>query len=261
MATTPIKVFDSSGAHVGYLRNRQYWWFELQFPHSFELFDLDPFYEDIYFENDHVFPDVIKQYVDSVLDYGRRLTGRPVTSVLEVGSGGGWFTREFLNRGIDLVAIEGSRAGIAKSTERGVPSDRLVHHDLRRPIQLGRRFDVAVCTEVAEHLECPFSGQLVQTLVDHSDVIWFSFEPPGTNEAHYHHCNEQPAKFWLNLFKFHDYRAVKIPDALCAQLSQRGKYIFCGRNIIIPPDMASVTTFSSWTSAGENMAEGDSWKK
>jgi hypothetical protein len=78
---------------------------------------------------------------------------------------------------------------------------------------------------------------LVQTLVSHSDVVWFSFEPPGTNEAHYHHSNEQPAKFWLNLFRFHDYRAIELPNELTQLLALRGTHVFCAPSVSIPPDL------------------------
>ncbi|OFW45063.1 MAG: hypothetical protein A3J29_03405 [Acidobacteria bacterium RIFCSPLOWO2_12_FULL_67_14b] len=240
MGTTRVDVWDRSGADTGYLRNRQHWWFDPAFPHAFELFDLDGFYEENYFRTDHVGPAAVQAYVDAVLAYGQRLTGAPIGEVLEAGCGGGWFTKGFLDRGLDVVAIEGTRAGIARTLARGVPADRLIRHDLRRPLALVRRFQVATCTEVAEHIECPFAGQLVQTLVDHADVIWFSFEAPGTNEAHYHHTNEQPARFWINLFAFHDYTAIEIPPAIRESTESRGSYIFCGPAIRIPTDLSQV---------------------
>jgi SAM-dependent methyltransferase len=208
MTTTEVRVLDEQGDDRGYLKQRQNWWFDPAFPHSFELFDLDAFYEEPYYASDHVGPDTVRAYVDAVLHYGERLRGRPVRSVLECGCAGGWFTEEFLRRGIDVFAVEGSSAGVQRTRARGVPAKNVQQHDLRRPLQLERRFDIAVCTEVAEHIECPFSGQLVQNLVSHSDVVWFSFEPPDTNEAKYHHSNEQPAMFWINLFRFYGYQAI-----------------------------------------------------
>lgn len=260
MKTASVKVYNDQGSDTGYLQNRQNWWFDPRFPHAFELFDLDSFYEDNYFREDHVDSRVVKRYVDSVLHYGQQMIQAPVTSVLETGSGGGWFTKEFVDRGIDIVAIEGTRVGLAKTIQRGVPEQRLIRHDLRRPLQLGRRFDVAVCTEVAEHLECPFAGQLVQTLVDHADVIWFSFEAPGTNEAHYHHSNEQPPKFWINLFKFHDYEVVEIPADLRAELASRGRYIFCSPRVTIPSQVTHLSFESVSASLGGAMQRESSAK-
>jgi SAM-dependent methyltransferase len=237
MTTTEVKVLDEQGTDQGYLRTRQNWWFDPTFPHAFELFDLDAFYEESYYATDHVSHDTVCAYVDAVLQYGARLLGRPVQSVLECGCAGGWFTEEFVKRGVDVFAVEGSRAGVKRTLSRGVPTERLRRHDLRRPLQLDRRFDVAICTEVAEHVECPFSGQLVQNLVSHSDLVWFSFEEPDTNEAHYHHSNEQPAKFWLNLFRFYDYRVIELPAEVGRIVGDRGTHIFCAPNINIPGDV------------------------
>jgi hypothetical protein len=247
MEALKVRIFDELGTDRGYLQNQQNWWFEPGFPHAFELFDLDSFYEENYFKNDHVGADTVKRYADAVLTYGQQLIRAPVLSILEAGCGGGWFTKEFYDRGIDIVAIEGTRVGVDKAIQRGVPPQRITHHDLRRPLQIGRRFQIAVCTEVAEHIECPFAAQLIQTLVDHSDIIWFSFEPPGGNEAHYHHCNEQPLKFWSNLFNFHGYARIELPSQLSDALESRGKYIFCSSHVSIPADLVKRTIESSPT--------------
>lgn len=233
-------MLDEQGTDRGYLRQRQNWWFDPSFPHSFELFDLDSFYEERYYEADHVNADIVRAYVDAVLHYGERLRGAPVRSVLECGCAGGWFTEEFLARGIDVFAVEGSSAGVKRALARGVPAKNLQQHDLRRPLDLKRRFDIAVCTEVAEHIECPFSSQLIQNLVSHSDVVWFSFEPPDTNEPHYHHSNEQPAKFWLNLFRFFGYHAIELPAEVGRVVGERGTHVFCSADIAIPSDIHAV---------------------
>jgi SAM-dependent methyltransferase len=237
MATTEVKVLDEQGMDKGYLKAKQNWWFDPAFPHAFELFDLDAFYETSYYAADHVNHETVCAYVDAVLEYGERLLGRPVESVLECGCAGGWFTQQFMNLGVDVFAVEGSSAGLSRALSRGIAAERLHKHDLRRPLQLDRRFDVAICTEVAEHVECPFSSQLIQNLVTHSDVVWFSFEPPDTNEAHYHHSNEQPAKFWINLFRFYDYSAIELPAEVGRMVGDRGTHIFCAANISVPSDL------------------------
>jgi len=175
--------------------------------------------------------------------------------VLEAGCGGGWFTKEFMDRKIDILALEGTKAGLAQTARKGIPPERLLKHDLRLPLDLNRRFQVAVCTEVAEHIECPFAGQLVKTLTNHADVVWFSFEPPGTNDPHYHHCNEQPFKFWLNLFKFYGYQAAEIPDELVQKLAGRGRYIFYNANVDLPAGLARADSTSSSVALGQPVSE------
>ncbi len=224
----------AGGKDVGYLGDNQKWWFDSTFEHSFTLFDLDAFYPDNYFENDHVGATVVKHYVDFVLEYGLLMLGREVQSILEMGCAGGWFTNEFLRRSIDIIAVEGTVAGVKKAVKRGVPPELIVRHDLRQPLDLQRKFDLVLCTEVAEHIECPFSGQLISNLVNHSDLVWFSFEGPGGNEAAYHHCNEQPAKFWRNLFRYYGYNMLLLPESVTTSVEGRGKYICNSERLSVP---------------------------
>ena len=228
--TSKVRVYEN-GQEKGWLGGNQRWWFDPAFAHSFSIFDLDSFYDENYFKVDHVGPETVTRYVDYVLAFGEELLGRPVQSVLEAGCAGGWFTEELVRRGIDVVALEGTHVGYDKTIARGVPASRVIRHDLRLPLSLGREFDMALCTEVAEHIECPFSSQLVQNLVNHSQLVWFSFEEPSTNDAHYHHCNEQPEPFWVNLFRFYGYRMRRLPAEVTAAIDFRGRMIFCGPRI------------------------------
>lgn len=230
--TSRVEVFRD-GVDTGYLGNHQNWWFDPSFEHSFSIFDLDGFYEGTYFENDHVGPEVVTNYVDHVLFYGREFLGRDVESVLELGCGGGWFTEEFLRRGLDVQAVEGSREGYERALKRGVPPERLTRHDLRQPLDMGRTFDIAVCTEVAEHIECPFSSQLIANVTRHAKLAWFSFEEPATNAAHYHHCNEQPARFWEQLFRYYGFEPLWLPADVMVSVELRGNAVFHARDLLV----------------------------
>jgi len=241
--TTKVRV-NENGASKGWLGDNQRWWFDPSFAHAFSIFDLDSFYDATYFAEDHVRPETVTRYVDHVLAFGAELLGRPVTSVLEAGCAGGWFTEELIRRQIDVVAIEGTQSGYDRTVARGVPRSRVIRHDLRQPLALGRQFDMALCTEVAEHIECPFSSQLVQNLVNHSQLVWFSFEEPSTNDAHYHHSNEQPELFWINLFRFYGYRMRRLPVEVTRAIEDRGRMIFCGPVAApsIPEDWSAAIT-------------------
>ena len=241
MRTDKIQTYNN-GVDVGYLGDNQTWWFDPSFEHSFTIFDLDTFYPDAYFENDHVGVETVQNYVNYVLEYGRLLLGRDVQSVLEIGCAGGWFTNEFIKRGIDIIAVEGTIAGVAKAIKRGVPPEMVIKHDLRQPWHLNRKFDVVLCTEVAEHIECPFSSQLVNNLVRHADFVWFSFEEPGTNEAAYHHCNEQPVKFWRNLFRYYNFRMLPLPPTVITAVETRGKCICCAETLQVPSTIVDTST-------------------
>ncbi|MBT5873253.1 MAG: methyltransferase domain-containing protein [Candidatus Latescibacteria bacterium] len=159
--TTKVEIFKEDTDH-GFLGANQNWWFDPSFEHAFSIFDLDGFYPDQYFEADHVNSEVVNNYVTAVLNLGQMILEREVTSILEVGSGGGWFTEAFIKKGIDCFAIEGTKAGYDKCLARGIPEKCIMRHDVRMPIVLDRKFDMVLCTEVAEHIEPPFSSQLVE---------------------------------------------------------------------------------------------------
>jgi 2-polyprenyl-3-methyl-5-hydroxy-6-metoxy-1,4-benzoquinol methylase len=152
----------------------------------------------------------VTQYVDLVLEYGKKFLGRDVSTILELGCGTGWITEEFRARGVDIVGIEGSTHAVNwASAFRHVS---VIQHDLRRPLDLDRTFDLVVCTETAEHLECPFSSVLVDTMTKHSNLVWFSSDGKSMAEAHYAHMNEQPITFWQHLFKFFGYHMFFLPN-------------------------------------------------
>jgi hypothetical protein len=79
--------------------------------------------------------------------------------------------------------------------------------DLTRPWNLGRKYDLVICLEVAEHLPDSASDLLVETLTKHGDVIIFSAAIPG--QGGQNHVNEQWTSYWQNKFSklgfyFHD---------------------------------------------------------
>jgi len=256
MKTSNVPIY-SKGKDKGSLGYGINWWFNPNFSHSFSIFNLNSFYQNDYFKNDHVNHAVVKKYVNYILEYGSVLLGRKLLTVLEVGSGGGWFTKEFIKRKIDILAIEGSKIGVEKTKNKIGKKyfKKVLEHDLRLPIDLKRHFDIAVCTEVAEHIEPPFSSQLVQTLTNNSKIIWFSFEKPFTNKQHYHHSNEQPEKFWQNLFQFYDFYMIKLPKKLIEDIESRGGYIFYHKSLNIPQKMRQylVLNLKSYENSKKNI--------
>jgi len=216
------------GEDNGWL-TKQNFWFDPNHEHGFAIQDLNGLYPEKYFESDHVKPETIENYCRLVPEFYEKITGQALNSIIEVGSGGGWFTKSFQDAGFEIVGLEGTEAGYNACKTRGI---KLVgRSDFRVPIKFNRRSDIALCTEVAEHIEPPFSATLIKSLCDASDLVWFSFEEPNTNEAHVHHCNEMPAKFWINLFDFYGYGAYKLPDWVYDQCEGRGMYIFYNKSV------------------------------
>ncbi len=89
-----IQIFDQSGNDHGWIGNNQSWWFDVTHPDSYEIFDLDSFYETNYFKHDHVGQDVVQNYVFYVKYFYNKICNKELNSVFEVGCAGGWFTKD-----------------------------------------------------------------------------------------------------------------------------------------------------------------------
>jgi SAM-dependent methyltransferase len=118
------------------------------------------------------------------------------SSVLDVGCGTGSWSRAALDAGVpDVVGIDGIEPSPAHLR---IPQSCFMVRDLTKPVDLGRRFDLAICLEVAEHLELEHAETLIQTLARHSDCIVFSAAAPG--QPGQHHVNCEPPSAWQKRF-------------------------------------------------------------
>ncbi|HET8538439.1 MAG TPA: methyltransferase domain-containing protein [Anaeromyxobacter sp.] len=130
-------------------------------------------------------------------------------SVLDVGCGRGVWLEAWRRRGVEIaVGVDG--AYVDPATLR-IPRDAFVAADLSRPLDLGRRFDLVECLEVAEHLDPSAADTLVASLVRHGDVVLFSAATPGQGGEH--HVNEQPLTYWIGKFAAAGLAALDYPRA------------------------------------------------
>lgn len=117
-------------------------------------------------------------------------------SMLDVGCGNGTWLVAARQLGMqDLFGVD------AQAPEPGkwpLSKDQFCIKDLTQPFTLGRKFDMAICLEVAEHLPPTSASNLIDTLVKHSDLIVFSAAIPG-QEGDRHINNREPG-YWQQLF-------------------------------------------------------------
>jgi SAM-dependent methyltransferase len=116
-------------------------------------------------------------------------------SVLDVGCGTGVSLDYFTNKGIAVRGLEGSALAISKARQ----PELIRQHDLSESIDLGERFDLVWCFEVAEHIHPRHVAALLETLTNHSDRILLSAARPG--QGGLGHLNEQPPGYWIGLMK------------------------------------------------------------
>ena len=122
-------------------------------------------------------------------------------SIVDFGCGGGLWLAEVLRqkKEIDILGMDGY---YAKQSIR-IPEDKFMAVDLRKPIFLERKFDLAISTEVAEHLEEQYADVLVDSMTRAADEILFSAAVPG--QLGTHHINEQWQSYWIDKFEERGY--------------------------------------------------------
>jgi SAM-dependent methyltransferase len=135
----------------------------------------------------------------------------PFRSVVDVGCGVGTWLDVWRERGAgEIFGLEGSWLD---PEDLVIPRERFRHHDLTRPVELDRRFDLVVSLEVAEHLAEDRAETFVESLTRLGPVVLFSAAVPFQGGRH--HVNEQWPEYWAELF---DRRGYAVADPLRPRL-------------------------------------------
>jgi SAM-dependent methyltransferase len=122
-------------------------------------------------------------------------------SIVDLGCGAGHWLAAAIEIGItDVQGIEGEWI---LGAELAIPRDQLLIHDLTKPLHVGRKFDLALSLEVAEHLPASAAALLVKSICASADRVLFSAAVPGQGGRH--HLNEQWPSYWANLFAAEGY--------------------------------------------------------
>jgi hypothetical protein len=126
-------------------------------------------------------------------------------SVIDVGCCLGAWTSRLKAAGVPVVqGIDGDWA--KDHPEQTLKGDDFIVADLRCPINLKKRYDLAICLEVGEHLPEARAGVIVKTLTTASDTILFSAATP--NQGGTFHINEKHIQWWEEKFSRHNYRRI-----------------------------------------------------
>jgi hypothetical protein len=137
-----------------------------------------------------------------------------VSSVVQVGIGAGAWLAEAGRLGIETVA--GVDGPWAPPDAEWPPGIDLIVADYTAGFDLGRRWDLCLCIEVAEHLPVSRAPSFVADLTRMAPVVAFSAAIPGQGGEG--HINEQWPHYWERLFAASGYRMV---DALRRSLWRR----------------------------------------
>ncbi len=122
-------------------------------------------------------------------------------SVIDIGCGTGVWLSIFKDYGIDdIYGIDGE--WVDKSSIL-IDQDHFLTIDLNNIFDLKRRFDLALCLEVAEHLPRKSASGLVSSLTKLASIILFSAAIPY--QGGHNHINEQWPTYWVEHFSRHGF--------------------------------------------------------
>lgn len=122
-------------------------------------------------------------------------------SAIDFGCGTGhWLAG--LQSSIPTVEVIGINEQARADAGHFLRADQFRYADLRETVDFKRKFDLAVCVEVAEHLPESAADTLVRSITRHSDVVVFSAGIPHQDPTHE---NEQWPDYWIKKFAEHDF--------------------------------------------------------
>jgi SAM-dependent methyltransferase len=128
------------------------------------------------------------------------------SSVVDVGCGTGDWLASFCAGGVaDVLGVDGA---YVPRDRLAIPEERFLAHDLTEPLRLERRYDLAVCLEVAEHLPEAAADALVEGLVAAAPLVLFGAAIPDQRGEG--HVNEQWQGWWAARFAAHGLEPIDI---------------------------------------------------
>ncbi|MGO9303378.1 MAG: class I SAM-dependent methyltransferase [Candidatus Korobacteraceae bacterium] len=122
-------------------------------------------------------------------------------SVVDVGCGLGTWLKVFQENGI--IEIRGFDGDYVDQSRLMIDPTNFTKVDLTRPLNVDRRYDLAICVEVAEHLPERSARYLIRGLTSLAPAVVFSAAIPG--QGGLHHLNLQWPPYWQGLFAEHQY--------------------------------------------------------
>jgi hypothetical protein len=156
--------------------------------------------------------------------------------LLDLGAGCGVYSHSFMEKGVQVVAIDGA----APPAEHSYPVP-VQARDLTVPFEnVWGAFDLALCLEVAEHIPEPLADTFLDNILRFSDRLVLSAAQP--NQGGHHHVNEQPKRYWVAKLaaKGFSYNRRETGRVLTALTAARPPYMWMVEQISVY-DRAKIT--------------------
>jgi SAM-dependent methyltransferase len=132
---------------------------------------------------------------------GSVLEGSSAGSVLDVGCGRGVWLAVW--KGIGAHRVQGVDGEYVDRSTLLISPLEFCAKNIAGHFDLGEKFDLVQCLEVAEHVPDVHAETLVDNLARHGDLILFSAAIPGQGGEF--HVNERPYSYWREKFAARGY--------------------------------------------------------
>lgn len=134
------------------------------------------------------------------------LDGREVNSIIDFGCGVGTFLH--VSGVEDVLGIDMHN----DMRSLRIPERAYMRHNLEHRLVHNRKFDMAICVEVAEHLPESAARTLCESISGVSDLVLWSAATLGQGGVN--HINEQPMEYWCDIWKSLGYCQSSAPHAI-----------------------------------------------
>lgn len=124
-----------------------------------------------------------------------------IKSVVDFGCGeGAWLSACGFD---DVLGIDGDWVNDDRLL---IPKDKFIRADVGQKLTIHKKFDLAVCLEVGEHLPEQNAEQLIDNLTAHADTVLFGAAIPG--QGGMNHINEQWQSYWAKKLRARGFEPV-----------------------------------------------------
>lgn len=135
-----------------------------------------------------------------------------IKSVLDIGSGRGYFSQYIFNHhNIPVISCE----GLLDNCNNAVYPT--IFHDLTQSSFICK-VDLVLSVEVVEHIEKIYVHNIIDTFLCGKIILMTHGLP---NQKGYHHVNNQPSEYWINLLKEKGYAYLDQDTQNIRSLSQK----------------------------------------
>ena len=167
------------------------------------------------------------------------LISTQIQSAIDIGCGVGTWLSTLNKAGVnEILGVDGPWVNKDKLV---IPPECFKEHNFSETVNVGldKKYDLAICLEVAEHIDGKDAGGFVKQLTSLSDVVLFSAAIPG--QGGQGHINEQWPAYWAELFRANghivkDVIRARVWDDNCIPFWYRQNALLFG----LPEKMAAI---------------------